>query len=1419
MADIEKIRKLARHLKIVNGGSSDEHERRKQQAEDQPRDEQGRFIAVDPSYEHAKAQPVDPNEINPDTEDYGQEDALSDEDVARLLSELTKSSDPAKDIQIQALQQIALHKYKPEKLDKIPSEVELYSAYKNNPHGKRAYLLKYLIHRIENQSQYNTPEGAMQADNDFSNRAQQALALSRVDNEQIAKLSPIQEMHHYVAKNPNLIRGLLTRQSDLHRHLKEKQAKAPSALAQHRTLQDIGGEPHVALFRGLTRGERKPDPLTCSYADTKQALGGRCEVHHSHWVPLKNVWYSYDHGPHEAHPQKYYPAQDEFVVSPHELKNAYAHEVNKVVKPKPPKRKVEKLAASWTPSYSVLSKNYPTVTKPHREDPWDAAKYARGGEAEYAAYLKNPIHDPTDEESLRKALPVSHKKKAEVLEVAKQIGDRAPSNKIEFSQPMTLAKLYRAYKNTPHRPEALLLKYMVHRLENVDKYKDHNNGAKLDKEFLDLHKKGEASTKNSHISIHDLHSAVANNASAMQSLVNHRAKLHDFIKTHLPEHIIDVNGEPHLGLTRGLNVGKELRGSDHALASYAHRPFTGFGSKMHHQLVPLKNLWYSYDLGPASTSSEQYGAEDELLVSPHDVRYSSDSESEEDLGNSETTINFPRNLHGMKVEGNEADIVKAKLANPRFDPNAHPELATFDSVFVRLALARHPKINVDLQRKLAMSSNESVTEALAENDKLDPSLYQGMVNRASRGSSVKSWIARKPNLSVDIQKQLVSPEHNSEGTRLSLASNEHLHPVFHEQLANDSSDLVRTRMASNPKLLPSLHAKLASDRFNRVRIGLAGNDSITPEAQAKILEGDDDLSHDSLAKNPNVTLESQKRLAFHKESDVRRRLAGNLNVHESLHSHLVKDSDEYVRGAMAGNKNLSPVHHEMIASDRSYITRRHLASHPNVSPEIQARLARDVEPSVRAAVASNLNVHPSLHEKLANDEDIWVKSNMKSNPVYKPKAPKKLAASEKSQHETLAKQTRYPSVASVLNKFYSLKKAFHPKLWNVMAMGHNPRGADTVDFDKQAKLMAPISPDYKAAAEHAANIPETQWPDFDSGGVSPKMVHREKEGSQIYMTKPYHRAPEHWDAHRTKHDAMGWAVGANRALYDASGIGHLCEQVQSYTHKGVPSTVHPFEKGYTEAGKTPVVSKMKALPKELHLPYQQIGIMDFLTHNADRHTYNIMLNEHKQPLAIDHERSFQYIDDSIGSPHNTMSRVLANVLGGRHDKSYDIYGNVNIHLDEMDTVPLAHWWNANKDKIQKAFASHLDCIKNEDVKKHIGESFSQRFGVISDWAKHDQSPEIFRGQSGNPYMLTMPPPPPPRKSSGDGESDYPHADALYQIARSEGKDLNEVQGTWEPAYIAKKKRAPVAAKQRKMKASPLLNKKPKPAVDKVKKKK
>jgi hypothetical protein len=183
--------------------------------------------------------------------------------------------------------------------------------------------------------------------------------------------------------------------------------------------------------------------------------------------------------------------------------------------------------------------------------------------------------------------------------------------------------IYRAYKNTPHSPIAMLGKYIVHRINNLDSYETPQTAEELDHKFMALHKYGKASAKNGHISTRDLHSLAAYNPKLIEDMVKTRDRLQDWIKRGCGLNTKVINGEHYVALTRGLN--SHVMAHEHALSSCADLPHSRFGSHQHNMWAPLKDVWFTFMAG-SKHSRGTFGHENEILLSNQGTRYDANPE-------------------------------------------------------------------------------------------------------------------------------------------------------------------------------------------------------------------------------------------------------------------------------------------------------------------------------------------------------------------------------------------------------------------------------------------------------------------------------------------------------------------------------------------------------------------------------------------------------------------------------------------------------------------------------------------------------------------------------------------------------------------------------------------------------------------------
>jgi phosphoinositide 3-/4-kinase-like protein len=316
-----------------------------------------------------------------------------------------------------------------------------------------------------------------------------------------------------------------------------------------------------------------------------------------------------------------------------------------------------------------------------------------------------------------------------------------------------------------------------------------------------------------------------------------------------------------------------------------------------------------------------------------------------------------------------------------------------------------------------------------------------------------------------------------------------------------------------------------------------------------------------------------------------------------------------------------------------------------------------------------------------------------------------------------------------------LVKAVDQKDWTRVAKQHNP-DAPLVSDHAPHLTDFPVHPEYNQMLKDPKKFKAHP---LDENGISAKMVHApsgytDEKGdfvsrisAPIFMAKPYHKKIESATKSWVKNPILGWSTMATKALFNAGKIGHLAEDVSAHEHEGVPLTVHKFAEGFSQ--KDPWKRQRHQVnPLELH----QIGVMDYLTNNLDRHMGNIMHGEHTNEegfnplLAIDHERNFQY-HKRVGNNRPGWERKEGWL--GPHEKespfSYIKNSALNQYNKDADTwyshEDLVNWWSQHGRKIKSALESQVENIKDDSTRKHVRDNFTTRWHKMNNWAERLQS--------------------------------------------------------------------------------------------------
>lgn len=170
------------------------------------------------------------------------------------------------------------------------------------------------------------------------------------------------------------------------------------------------------------------------------------------------------------------------------------------------------------------------------------------------------------------------------------------------------------YKTHSAHPGAIPFHYIVNRIINLDKYENAEPPQRKELDS-DWQKKTSANLKEPNPTVFStarMKRFIVENPDMISTVLQHQRDFHNVLKSNFGYAIQDVNGEPHIALSRGLDSAEH--GEDRPLASYAWTGEPNFGKHTFRYLVPLNHAWYSYDFGPKDSRWSDIGPEREVIV-------------------------------------------------------------------------------------------------------------------------------------------------------------------------------------------------------------------------------------------------------------------------------------------------------------------------------------------------------------------------------------------------------------------------------------------------------------------------------------------------------------------------------------------------------------------------------------------------------------------------------------------------------------------------------------------------------------------------------------------------------------------------------------------------------------------------------------
>jgi 8-oxo-dGTP pyrophosphatase MutT (NUDIX family) len=349
-----------------------------------------------------------------------------------------------------------------------------------------------------------------------------------------------------------------------------------------------------------------------------------------------------------------------------------------------------------------------------------------------------------------------------------------------------------------------------------------------------------------------------------------------------------------------------------------------------------------------------------------------------------------------------------------------------------------------------------------------------------------------------------------------------------------------------------------------------------------------------------------------------------------------------------------------------------------------------------------------------------------------------------------------------------LIKATRPQDFGQILRASTPEGRRYVDHTSQ---MHAHPPEHNPVVEHYENEVlkggrmYTPKKGNAGDGITRKLIfktehqpqgdlfHPSANGMEAqFMVKPYHEGVVKRIQSWQKFPIQGWAEMANQALYHAGGLGHLHQKVHVSEHEMHHRGMHANAKEpalvvHMEKGMRPVYKMGSTAqgPQDRHLfDAMKIGVMDFLTNNLDRHGGNLLVETHypqfengeqptaqdlpwvKRIMAIDHSRSFQYVNNhhhkwdgrakvkKVRNLEDSMRPYLfGDARNGPTGLTRVLPSRPRTWEDKQNFLqdyakPTFDWWAEAGPKIREAMYQQLEHIKVPEVKEHIRRNFDER---------------------------------------------------------------------------------------------------------------
>lgn len=271
-----------------------------------------------------------------------------------------------------------------------------------------------------------------------------------------------------------------------------------------------------------------------------------------------------------------------------------------------------------------------------------------------------------------------------------------------------------------------------------------------------------------------------------------------------------------------------------------------------------------------------------------------------------------------------------------------------------------------------------------------------------------------------------------------------------------------------------------------------------------------------------------------------------------------------------------------------------------------------------------------------------------------------------------------------------------------------------VHFENESDAQPDLLDHYNKHINTATPLQPEDADLHTTGRASPKLVY--KTPGHKFIVKPYFE---------NENQMAGWNELTSQHLYNQIGIGHLHQKSFIASH-GLGYNTIPVVSIKTEPTLSIHQIEKDDLLKKNPLAEQQaqqIGIMDFLTGNGDRHDHNLLVKDGGIPLGIDHANAFHY--ESMPGAYSDIRDFNPTKMNGTDFHRYS--GGGTTHLTESTWHPtgkakyyntIRTWWPTVADKAHQAFQERLELVKDPVIKEHLQTGFNVRHNWLNNVAKN-----------------------------------------------------------------------------------------------------